>query len=41
MLVRAFISVLDELYCGFAVFGVFLRDFSASNRPLRAPHRSC
>ena len=28
-------SVLDEISCGFAVFGDFLRGFSVSNRPLR------
>ena len=31
-------SVSDEIYCGFAVFGDFLRGFAVSNRPLRPPH---
>ena len=30
-------SVSDEIYCGFAVFGDFLRGFAVSNRPLRPP----
>ena len=30
-------SVLDEIYCGFADFGDFLRGFAVSNRPLRPP----
>ena len=32
---RSFIrfSVLDEIFCGFAVFSDFLRGFSVSNRP--------
>lgn len=29
--------ILEETYCGFAVLGVFLRDFSVSNRPLWPP----
>lgn len=28
-------SVLDEISCGFAVFGDFLRDFAVYYRPLR------
>ena len=35
--VRAFISVLNEIYCGFAVVGDFSRGFSVSNRPRRHP----
>ena len=34
---EAFISVFDEIYCGFAVFGDFLRGSAVSNRPLRPP----
>ena len=30
------VLVLNEIYCGFAVLGDFLRDFSVSNRPLCA-----
>ena len=30
----ASISVLDEMYCGFRIFGDFLPGFSVSNRPL-------
>ena len=32
---RAFISVLDEIYCAFVVFDDFLRGFAVPNRPLR------
>ena len=36
----ASISVLDEMYCGFRIFGDFLPGFSVSNRPLYTPSKS-
>ena len=39
--VRSFISVLDEISCGFAVSGDFFNGFSVSNRPLRKSSIIC
>ena len=33
-------SVLVKIFCGFAVFGDFLRGFAVSKRPLRPPQET-